>query len=94
MPGALDPTRPNKVSNKAPNNGIVSLFQLFHQSIRVPIKASNRVREEPYIRSAYARVTPRTFQRELARLADLGFLKFESGDEPTLEVDFNAISRH
>lgn len=56
--------------------------------------AYTALREDPYIGAAYARVTPRTFQRELARLADLGFLKFESGDEPTLEVDFNAISRH
>ncbi|MDE0023930.1 MAG: hypothetical protein OXP69_05885, partial [Spirochaetaceae bacterium] len=30
----------------------------------------------PYVRSAYRSVTPRTFRRELVRLADLGFILF------------------
>ena len=51
----------------------------------------------PYVRSAYRSVTPRTFRRELIRLADLGFILFSSpdeADEPIIELDFTAIGRY
>lgn len=51
----------------------------------------------PYVRSAYRSVTPRTFRRELTRLADLGFIVFtapERVDEASVELDFSAIGKH
>lgn len=51
----------------------------------------------PYVRSAYRSVTPRTFRRELIRLADLGFIFFNSPDEaeqPIIELDFSAIGKY
>ncbi len=49
----------------------------------------------PYIRAVYRNVTPRTFQRELTRLAKNGFLKFTVDEkEPTVEIDFGAIGRY
>lgn len=48
----------------------------------------------PYVRSAYRSVTPRTFRRELTRLADLGFIRFTTPpgtDQPIIELDFSAI---
>ena len=49
-----------------------------------------------YVRFAYRSVTPRTFRRELVRLADRGFILFtvpEGGDQPIIELDFSAIGR-
>ena len=51
----------------------------------------------PYVRSAYRSVTPRTFRRELIRLADLGFILFTNpgGDgQAFIELDFAAIGRY
>ena len=51
----------------------------------------------PYVRSAYRSVTPRTFRRELIRLADLGFIVFsspEGAEQPIIELDFSAIGRY
>lgn len=58
--------------------------------------AFSELRESSYVRGAYQKVTPRTFQRELVRLAGLGFIKF-SGDAPRsliVELDFEAIARY
>lgn len=53
------------------------------------------LRQNPYIKAAYANVTGRTFLRELTRLAELGFLKLRNGGaEATVEIDFNAIGRY
>ena len=53
------------------------------------------LRQDPYIKAAYANLTERTFLRELTRLAELGFLKLTNGGaEATVEIDFNAISRY
>ena len=51
----------------------------------------------PYVRSAYRSVTPRTFRRELIRLADLGFILFsspEGAEQPIIELDFSAIGKY
>ena len=51
--------------------------------------------ESPYIRAVYQQVTPRTFHRELARLAERNFLRF--GRDPggvTIELDFSAIGKY
>ena len=51
----------------------------------------------PYVRSAYRSVTPRTFRRELIRLADLGFIRFsspEGDDQPIIELNLSAIDRY
>ena len=51
----------------------------------------------PYVSSAYRSVTPRTFRRELIRLADLGFILFmvpEGADQPIVELDRSAIARY
>ena len=53
--------------------------------------------ESPYVRAAYRTVTRRTFRRELARLADIGFIVFrlpEGSDQPIVEIDFGAIGRY
>ena len=53
------------------------------------------LRQNPYIKAAYANVTERTFLRELTRLAELGFLKLSNGGaKATVEIDFNAIGRY
>ena len=52
--------------------------------------------ESPYVRSAYHAVTERTFRRELARLAEVGFIAFslrKGSDEPYIELDFGAIEK-
>ena len=53
--------------------------------------------EAGYVRAAYQNVTRRTFQRELIRLGELGFIKF-SRDEPirdwVVELDFRAIAKY
>lgn len=53
--------------------------------------------EASYVRSAYQNVTRRTFQRELIRLGELGFIRFardESVRDWTVELDFGAISKY
>ena len=53
------------------------------------------LRIAPYVQAAYVDVTPRTFQRELARMASLGFVKLGgAGDALAVEIDFNAIGKH
>lgn len=53
------------------------------------------LRTAPYVLAAYANVTPRTFQRELERLASLGFVKLTGArDALAVEIDFNAIGKH
>ena len=50
-----------------------------------------------FVRSVYQRVTLRTFQRELTRLAEVGFISFTRDDalqEWIVELDFGAIERH
>ena len=51
--------------------------------------------EDPYVRTVYRKVTPRTFRRELARLAQRNFIRFvrDSG-EWTVELDFRAIGEY
>ncbi len=61
-----------------------------------PIKFSE-LRVSGYVTAAYKNVTPRTFSRELQRLADLHFIKFIKGDdseEPIVELDFQAIGKY
>ncbi len=57
----------------------------------------SELQEAQYIKGAYRNVTPRTFYRELLRLADAGFIKFSKEDpaaEPIVELDFGAIARY
>lgn len=57
----------------------------------------SELEEYPLIRSIYRNVTPRTFHRELTRLAEIGMIKFQR-DEPSktqiIELDFDAISKY
>ena len=52
----------------------------------------------PYVRSAYRNVTPRTFVRELVRLEEQQFIivrrAHDETGNPTVELDFRAISRY
>lgn len=55
------------------------------------------LQEAPYIKAAYGHVTPRTFYRELIRLANLGFVKFareETAKSLIVELDFGAIAKY
>jgi hypothetical protein len=57
----------------------------------------SELRSSGYVTAAYKRVTPRTFSRELQRLADLHFIKFIKTDgveEPIVELDFEAIGKY
>ncbi|MBI3450219.1 MAG: Fic family protein [Acidobacteria bacterium] len=50
-----------------------------------------------FIRAAYGEVTRRTLVRELSRLRDIGFIRFSQGNpesEPTVELDFDAVSKY
>ena len=50
-----------------------------------------------YLQTAYQNVTRRTFQRELIRLRDLGFIKFTMDgavQDGVVELDFEAISKY
>lgn len=50
-----------------------------------------------YIKSAYADVTDRTFNRELERLGTLGFISVrrdEAAKDSVLELDFEAIGKY
>lgn len=55
------------------------------------------LQEARYVRSAYQTVTWRTFQRELIRLGELGFIEFsrdESVQDWIVELDFGAVSKY
>jgi len=55
------------------------------------------LREEKYIKVAYSRLTPRTFTRELTRLAEMGFIVFQRDEDSKdliVEVDFGAIGKY
>jgi len=57
----------------------------------------SELNESKYIRMAYRKVTPRTFNRELSRLGQLGFIaltKDESTKNLVVELDFNAIGKY
>ena len=55
----------------------------------------SELRQAPYVRGVYRKVRPRTFHRELTRLAEMGFIKFSIREpEPTIEIDFGAIGRY
>lgn len=57
----------------------------------------SELRGSGYVTAGYKDVTPRTFSRELQRLADLHFIKFIKGDgyeEPIVELDFEAIGKY
>ena len=57
--------------------------------------AYSELRQAPYVKGVYRRVTARTFYRELTRLAEMGFIKFSSQEpEPGIEIDFGAIGRY
>ena len=57
--------------------------------------AYSKLRQAPYVRSVYREVRPRTFHRELTRLAEMGFIRFlVRQPEPTIEIDFGAIGRY
>ncbi len=53
--------------------------------------------EARYVQSAYQNVTRRTFQRELIRLGELGFIRFtrdEAAQDWIVELDFGAIAKY
>jgi hypothetical protein len=54
--------------------------------------------ENKYIQAAYRDFTPRTFFRELSRLADMGFITLGHSDgdkpQPALELNFEAIGKY
>ncbi len=57
----------------------------------------SELEEYPLIKSIYREVTPRTFHRELARLAEIGLINFQrenSSKSPIIELDFDAISKY
>ena len=57
----------------------------------------SELRESPYVKGAYSNVTLRTFHRELFRLGEAGFIKFEMDEAAAkwiIELDFGAISRY
>ena len=57
--------------------------------------AYSELRQAPYVKGVYRRVTARTFYRELTRLAETGFIKFSIHEpEPGIEIDFGAIGRY
>ena len=57
----------------------------------------SELQEDSYVQSAYQNVTWRTFQRELMRLGELGFIQFIRDDavqDWVVELDFEAISKY
>jgi len=57
----------------------------------------SELEEYPLIKSIYREVTPRTFHRGLARLAEIGLIKFQrenSSRSQIIELDFDAISKY
>jgi cell filamentation protein, protein adenylyltransferase len=69
----------------------------FSQNPSRKIKLSELI-ESKYVQAAYRDFTPRTFFRELSRLADMGFISLGRSDadkpEPTLELNFEAIGKY
>ena len=50
---------------------------------------------DPYVRTVYQRVKPRTFRREVTRLVEQGFIKaVDLEGELTVELDFRAIEKY
>ncbi|HKY31547.1 MAG TPA: Fic family protein [Candidatus Polarisedimenticolia bacterium] len=56
----------------------------------------DELKEDPYIKAVYGKVTPRTFLRELGRLAHFGFITFalDDGGKAIVRIDFEAIRKH
>ena len=57
----------------------------------------SELQKDNYVQSAYQNVTWRTFQRELMRLGELGFIQFIRDDavqDWVVELDFEAISKY
>ena len=57
----------------------------------------SELQEAHYVKGAYGSVTPRTFYRELVRLANAGFIKFskeEQTPELIVDLDFGAIAKY
>ena len=57
----------------------------------------SELQEDSYVQSAYQNVTWRTFQRELIRLGELGFIRFirdGAVQDWIVELDFEAISKY
>ena len=57
----------------------------------------SELQEDRYVQSAYQNVTWRTFQRELTRLGELGFIRFirdGAVQDWVVELDFEAISKY
>lgn len=57
----------------------------------------SELQKDNYVQSAYKNVTWRTFQRELMRLGELGFIQFIRDDavqDWVVELDFEAISMY
>lgn len=53
------------------------------------------LRADPYVRAVYRKVSPRTFHRELTRLARRHFIRFvRTSGEWTVELDFHAIEKY
>lgn len=65
----------------------------FSERPSTQIRLSDLV-NSPYVRGAYLDVTPRTFIREIRRLAELGFISLEEDPDTGhhfVGIDFNAI---
>jgi Fic family protein len=63
-------------------------------SRRIPL---SELIQAPFVRAAYGAVTTRTFQRELFRLAELGFIDFttdEAAGGQIVELNFGAIGKY
>lgn len=57
----------------------------------------SELREAKYVQAYYAKLTPRTFVRELTRLSELGFITFgrdETVKDLVLELNFDAVGRY
>jgi hypothetical protein len=57
----------------------------------------SELQKDKYVEAAYRNVTRRTFYRELARLADTGFIHFTRDDAAKdwiVELDFGAIGKY
>jgi Fic family protein len=68
----------------------------FSESPSKKIKFSE-LREVGYVKAAYLKLTPRTFYREITRLAELGFITFardETKKDWIVELNFEAIGKY
>lgn len=57
----------------------------------------SELREARYVQAAYSKLTPRTFQRELTRLGEMGFIVFDRDEEikeMVVELNFDAIGKY